>query len=119
MIVKSIIITASILPDIFDTNNSLKKLMGMKTNIVLILIILSIPVTINAFSPSLLTDVQVKMDQEYLIVSYNIDNFQDGINIEINIFQKISKKIISIKNDKMRGNIGIISQKEDLSLIHI
>jgi len=88
----------------------------MKTNIILILIILSIPVTINAFSPPLLTDVQVKMDQEYLIVSYNIDNFQDGINIEINIFRKISKKLLSIKNDKMKGNIGIISPKEDYKI---
>ena len=88
----------------------------MKKYVILIFILLSIPVTINAFSPPLLTDVQVKMDKEHLIVTYNIDNFQDGINIGINIFRKISQKLLSIKNDKMKGNSGIISQKEDYKI---
>jgi len=61
----------------------------------------------------MLTDVQVKMDKEYLIISYNIDNFQDGVNIGINIFEKISKKLFTIKNDTMKGSFGIISPEED------
>ena len=102
--------------DIFDTNNSFKKITGMKKYIIVIFILLSIPFEINAFSPPMLTGVQVKMDKEYLIISYNIDNFQDGVDIGINIFERSSKKLFTIKNDTMKGSFGIISPEEDYKI---
>ena len=79
----------------------------------MIFILLSMVAEINAFSPPLLIDVHVEIDQERLIISYKIDHFQEGINVEINIFQKYSKQMIPIEKNALNGSYGIISNKED------
>ncbi len=82
----------------------------------MIFILLSMVAEINAFSPPLLIDVHVEIDQERLIISYKIDHFQEGINVEINIFQKYSKQMIPIENNALNGSYGFISHEEDYKI---
>ena len=88
----------------------------MRNYIIVIFILLSIAPEINAFSPPILTDVHVEMDQERLGISYKIDNFQDGINVQITIFQKYSKRLVSIENNALGGSWGIIPEEENYKI---
>ena len=113
LIVKRIDFHSLKLDNIFDNDRIITWLTGMRKYFITIFILVSMVAEINAFSPPLLIDVHVEMDQERFSISYKIDHFQEGINVEINIFQKYSKQLIPIEKNALNGSYGIISNKED------
>ena len=78
-----------------------------------ILLFLYFSENLFSFQFPILTEVCEYLTDSSLVTEYQIENFQDGIEIEINIFKKETKEIIKINRQKIIGDFGKITEKEN------
>lgn len=69
------------------------------------------------FSSPILTNVNIQIDSLQVRITYDISNFQEGISVDLNIFDKGNKNIISPDEDSICGDVGKISKKDSYEIV--
>lgn len=93
----------------------------MKNYFITFVLILFSCTHLLSFQPPILLDVKEHIFDSIFVVEYRIENFLNGIETNINIYQKSNLNIVSIDEDGIKGDFGKIEEKEnyrfDISLL--
>ena len=85
----------------------------MKKKFFAFVLILFFCTQLLSFQPPILLDVKEQISDSVFTVEYQLENFQNGIMIKINIFQKRNLTILSIDENGIKGDFGKIEEKNN------